>query len=182
MPSLQTAVTFAKIYDVLTVTDDLNFNVSWVGHELFAVEAVVAERGPGFRLTSCVCIRDLLSKGDHSHTTTPTTVECFYNNGAMIRHRKVESLYIFQARGAVCALEHRHIGIDCFVTGKGLVAEERECVSRRSDKFNACCSQCAGQIGILGKKTVTWVNGRAFGLSCGIDDGLYIEVSRRAMA
>ena len=175
--TLHGAVTLAQIEGVaLAVCQHLNFDVARVFQVLLHVDHVVLEELACFGFGQGNGARQFRFIAHHAHTATTTAT------GGLDDHRIADALgnggvvLGVVVDGAVRARYTRYARFLHRFDGRDLVTHQANGLGARADEDEAGFFDHFGEIGVLGEKAVTRVDGHCTGYLGGGDDGRDVEV------
>src|SRR5262245_47163284 len=141
------------------VTDDLHFDMAGAYEELFNVYVPAAEGLQGFRLTTGVCLFDLLRVTHRPHAPSTTTRHGLDHDGLTIVQGREKLTDLRKACRTRGAKKHGHPTAFSQCSCLSLVAKEFEDLCPWSNKGDSFLITAARKRSVLTEKSVPWVEG-----------------------
>ena len=178
MASLDGAITLVQMNDVAgTIAKDLDLNVTGTLNELLHKDGTVAETGQsltGGRLEEGL---DVLHVADDAHALTTAAHGSLDDDGkAVLIHKGLDLLGRLEC--TVGTGNDGDAGLDGGLTGAGLVREGVEVVDGGADEGDAIVGAGLGELGRLGKESVSGMDGVDAGLLGDGDDLGNVQIGR----
>jgi hypothetical protein len=158
----------------LAVAEDLHLDVARLGHVLFEVDAVVAERGARLALRRRDRLVDLGGRAHQAHAASAAACRGFHQNGQAERLRG--RAYVAGQRSR---RDHRQAALLCEIARADLVAHLGDRIGRRAHERHARALYCARELRVLGEEAVAGMHRVGSRAARGFDDAPDVEVARR---
>uniref|UniRef100_A0A2D4EVF9 Uncharacterized protein n=1 Tax=Micrurus corallinus TaxID=54390 RepID=A0A2D4EVF9_MICCO len=154
VPSLDGAVPLIQMQHIsMLVTQNLNFDVSWLLHELLHKESPIAKSRKGLRECPGVVLFQLLIAPHNSHAPSSSTIGSLEDDGKAIRLR--ELLRLAQGGdGSICPGNHRHSSRNSNGAGLHLIPHLAHNFRRGPNEAHASFQAGLGEVSSLGEEAV----------------------------
>ena len=175
---LHGAVTVTQMDRIaLAVGQYLNLDVAWILQEFFQIDNAAAEEGLGFGLGYINCLEKSRFAVHHPHSAPAATCRRLDDDGVADVLGNGESTLVVVINRAIRTWHRGYSGFAHHFDRGHLVAHQANGFGAWSDEDETTFLDLFGEIGVLGKETVAWVNCYRVGDFGSADDGRNVQVA-----
>ena len=175
--SLDGAVTLEEVNDVsIVIAHDLDFDVLWTLKIFLKEYCAVAECSLSLALCSLNTFKQLLLIVGNSHSSTTATCSSLYYDRISAAFCELKSILCLLDR-EVCSWYNWNAGLDSCLSCCNLVTKGSLLLCGWSDKYNSCLFTSLGEIRVLGKESVSRMDGIYILLKCKLDNLINSKIS-----